>query len=79
MARLTPNHVVEIADLRARTLARFAGARKVVASASQVGSGVVLALPGNVTLDRMAWEEFKQAVEAAFRDDQEIPCKDPIW
>lgn len=80
MARITPNHEVRVHDPRAEILHRLGpNPRQVMVSASQVGRGVRLEIPESLTIDRQGWEIIKIAVEFAFKDDEEIPCKDPIW
>jgi hypothetical protein len=80
MARITPNHYAGVRDPRAEVLSRFGpNPRGVIATASQVGRGVRIDIPESLTVDRQGWEAIKIAVELAFKDDEEVPCENPIW
>jgi hypothetical protein len=80
MARLTGPHVISVRDCRADAVpARYPTPVKVSAMASQVGRGVTIAIPNGMVTDRLGWEEIKNVVEQAFRDDEEVTCPDPLW
>lgn len=79
MARITKFHKSEVTDQRGRVRLRLAGRHVMAAQASQVGRGVRIQVPLGIVINRLDWEIFKGLVEQGFRDDEEIPIKNPLW
>lgn len=80
MARLTPTHTVTFMDPRGKHLPHLRGTKVIGAQASQVGPGVhVFCSDGFILPDRESWEKVKNAIDQAWRDNEEIPCPKPIW
>ena len=79
MARMTDNHFIKVNDLRGAHLQRYAVPAIVSARASQVGRGIIFSMSSDILFDRLGWEQVKNIVDKAFRDDEEILLQNPLW